>query len=82
MNAFINAMKYKDIPMYAINLIVLSEEWQQKFKYFTVNDINQMIHFYPTFYKNVIKPLNTTTEYELYMLSQQFNKINLLNNHE
>ena len=77
MDAFINAMKYKGIPMYAINLIVLSEEWQQKFKYFTVNDINQMIHFYPTFYKNVIKPLNTTTEIELYMLTQKLNAISI-----
>lgn len=77
MNAFINEMKYKGIPMYAINLIVLSEEWQQKFKYFTVNDINQMIHFYPTFYKNVIKPLNTTTENELYILTQKLNSISI-----
>ena len=80
-DAFINAMKYKGVPLYAINLIVLSEEWNNKFNNFNDNDLKQMIHFYPTFYKNVIKPLNTTTEYELYMLSQKFNKINLLNNH-
>ena len=82
MDHFTNSMKNKGIPMYAINLIILSEEWKYKFNNFNNNDLEQMIHFYPTFYKNVIKPLNTTTEYELYMLSNQFNKINLLNNHE
>jgi hypothetical protein len=82
MDQFVNAMTHYGVPKYAINLIFLSEEWTHKFKYFNDNEIKQMIHFYPTFYKNVIKPLNTTTEYELYMLSNQFNKINLLNNHE
>jgi len=36
-----------------------------------------MIHFYPTFYKNVIKPLNTTTENELYILTQKLNSISI-----
>jgi hypothetical protein len=77
MEHFINEMKNKNIPLYAINLISLSYEWQQKFKYFNNQDLQQMIHFYPTFYKNVIKPLNTTTENELYMLTDQLNSIKI-----
>jgi hypothetical protein len=77
MEHFINEMKNKNIPLYAINLIILSGEWQQKFKYFNDQDLEQMIHFYPTFYKNVIKPLNTTTENELYMLTHQLNSIKI-----
>jgi hypothetical protein len=77
MEYFVNKMKIKGIPLYAINLIVLSEDWQNKFKYFNEDELKQMIHFYPTFYKNVIKPLNTTTEKELYMLSHQLSMVTL-----
>jgi hypothetical protein len=77
MDKFIVAMLQNDVPRYAINLIVMSEDWQRKFKYFNENELNQMIHFYPTFYKNVIKPLNMVTEKELYMLSNQLNTITL-----
>jgi len=77
MDKFIVAMLQNDVPRYAINLIVMSEDWQRKFKYFNENELNQMIHFYPTFYKNVIKPLNMVTEKELCMLSNQLNTITL-----
>jgi len=77
MEYFINEMKHKSIPLYAINIIVLSEEWQNKFNTFNEKDLQQMIHFYPTFYKNVIKPLNTTTEKELYILTQKLNSIKI-----
>ena len=65
MEAFIIAMLDKGVPKYAINLVVMSEEWQIKFKYFNENELKQMIHFYPTFYNNVIKSLNMVTEREL-----------------
>jgi hypothetical protein len=77
MDKFIVAMLQNGVPRYAINLIVMSEDWQHKIKYFNENELNQMIHFYPTFYKNVIKPLNMVTEKELYMLSNQLNTITL-----
>ncbi len=77
MDKFIVAMLQNGVPRYAINLIVMSEEWQHKIKYFNENELNQMIHFYPTFYKNVIKPLNMVTEKELCMLSNQLNTITL-----
>ena len=77
MDKFIVAMLQNDVPRYAINLIVMSEDWQHKIKYFNENELNQMIHFYPTFYKNVIKPLNMVTEKELCMLSNQLNTITL-----
>jgi hypothetical protein len=78
MDQFIRAMLQQGVPHYAINLVVISEEWQIKFKYFNENELKQMIHFYPTFYKNVIKPLNMVTETELYMLSSQFNAIKFI----
>jgi hypothetical protein len=77
MDKFIVAMLQNGVPRYAINLIVMSEDWQHKIKYFNENELNQMIHFYPTFYKNVIKPLNMVTEKELCMLSNQLNIITL-----
>jgi hypothetical protein len=77
MDKFIVAMLQNGVPRYAINLIVMSEDWQHKIKYFNENELNQMIHFYPTFYKNVIKPLNMITEKELCMLSNQLNTITL-----
>ena len=77
MDKFIVAMLQNGVPRYAINLIVMSEEWQHKIKYFNENELNQMIHFYPTFYKNVIRPLNMVTEKELCMLSSQLNTIML-----
>ena len=77
MDKFIVAMLQNGVPRYAINLIVMSEDWQRKIKYFNENELNQMIHFYPTFYKNVIKPLNMVTEKELCMLSNQLNTITL-----
>jgi hypothetical protein len=77
MDKFIVAMLQNGVPRYAINLIVMSEDWQHKIKYFNENELNQMIHFYPTFYKNVIKPLNMVTEKELCMLSNQLNTITL-----
>jgi hypothetical protein len=77
MDKFIVEMLQNGVPRYAINLIVMSEEWQHKIKYFNENELNQMIHFYPTFYKNVIKPLNMVTEKELCMLSNQLNTITL-----
>ena len=78
MDQFIRAMLQQHVPNYAINLIVMSEEWHLKFKYFNENELNQMIHFYPTFYKNVIKPLNMVTENELSMLSSQLNAIKFI----
>ena len=77
MDKFIVAMLQNGVPRYAINLIVMSEEWQHKIKYFNENELNQMIHFYPTFYKNVLQPLNMFTEKELCMLSIQLNTITL-----
>ena len=77
MDKFIVAMLQNGVPRYAINLIVMSEEWQHKIKYFNENELNQMIHFYPTFYKNVLQPLNMVTEKELCMLSIQLNTITL-----
>jgi hypothetical protein len=77
MDKFIVAMLDKGVPHYAINLIVMSEEWQIKFKYFNENELKDMIHFYPTFYKTVIKPLNMVTERELCMLSNQLNSITI-----
>jgi hypothetical protein len=77
MDKFIVAMLQNGLPRYAINLIVMSEEWQHKIKYFNENELNQMIHFYPTFYKNVLQPLNMVTEKELCMLSIQLNTITL-----
>jgi hypothetical protein len=77
MDKFIVAMLQNGVPRYAINLIVMSKDWQHKIKYFNENELNQMIHFYPTFYKNVIKPLNMVTEKELCMLSNQLNTITL-----
>jgi hypothetical protein len=77
MDKFIVAMLDKGVPNYAINLIVMSEEWQIKFKYFNENELKHMIHFYPIFYKTVIKPLNMVTEQELCMLSNQLNSITI-----
>jgi len=77
MDKFIVEMIHKGVPMYAINLIVMSEEWQYKIKYFNENELNQMIHFYPTFYNNVIRQLNMVTEKELCLLSNQLNTIHL-----
>jgi hypothetical protein len=77
MDKFIVAMLDKGVPHYAINLIVMSEEWQIKFKYFNENELKDMIHFYPTFYKTVIKPLHMVTEQELCMLSNQLNSITI-----
>ena len=77
MDQFICAMLQQGVPNYAINLVVMSEEWQIKFKYFNENELKQMIHFYPTFYKNVIKPLNMVTEKDLCMLSSKLNAITL-----
>ena len=77
MDEFIIAMLDKGVPKYAINLVVMSEEWQIKFKYFNENELKQMIHFYPTFYNNVIKSLNMVTERELCVLSNQLNSITL-----
>ena len=77
MDQFIHAMLNKGVPRYAINLIVMSEEWQNKIKYFNENELNQMIHFYPTFYNNVIRQLNTVTEKELCILSNKLNTFHL-----
>lgn len=77
MDKFIVEMIHKGVPMYAINLIVMSEEWQYKIKYFNENELNQMIHFYPTFYNNVIRQLNMVTEKELCLLSNKLNTIHL-----
>lgn len=78
MDQFIRAMLQQGVPNYAINLVVMSEEWQIKFKYFNENELKQMIHFYPTFYKNVIKPLNMVTEKDLCMLSSKLNAITFI----
>lgn len=78
MDQFICAMLQQGVPNYAINLVVMSEEWQIKFKYFNENELKQMIHFYPTFYKNVIKPLNMVTEKDLCMLSSKLNAITFI----
>jgi len=77
MDKFIREMLHKGIPKYAINLIVMSEEWQYKINYFNENELNQMIHFYPTFYNSVIRPLNMVTEKELCLLSKQLNTIQI-----
>ena len=78
MDQFICAMLQQGVPNYAINLVVMSEEWQIKFKYFNENELKQMIHFYPTFYKNVIKPLNMVTEKDLCILSSKLNAITFI----
>ena len=80
MEQFIFAMKQKNIPKYAIQLIENSEEWQIKFKYFNDDDIKQMIRFYPNFYMNVLKPLNKTTINELNILNDKFNSLYMNDN--
>jgi hypothetical protein len=77
MEQFIYAMEQKNIPKYAIQIIKNSPDWQYKFKYFNENELNNMIHFYPTFYINVVRPLNMVTERELYILSNQLNKFKI-----
>ena len=42
MDQFIHAMLNKGVPRYAINLIVMSEEWQNKIKYFNENETSNL----------------------------------------
>ena len=77
MEQFIYAMEQKNIPKYAIQIIKNSPDWQYKFKYFNENELNNMIHFYPTFYNNVLRPLNMVTEKELYSLSNELHKFKI-----
>lgn len=77
MDRFVIAMIQQGIPRYAINLVENSIEWKVKFKSFDTTKINNMIEFYPIFYRTVIVHLNQITENELNRLTDEFNSCNV-----
>jgi hypothetical protein len=70
MNTFVSEMFKRGIPKYAIDMVEKSPDWIERFRTFNPSDIQNMIEFYPNFYKNVINPLNTPNE--MYSLTNQF----------
>jgi hypothetical protein len=56
-------------------MVEKSPDWNKRFRTFNESEIQDMIEFYPIFYKNVINPLNTPNE--MYTLTNQFTTLNV-----
>jgi len=75
MDIFVQEMITQGIPQYAIDMVETSPEWIERFSTFNEYQLQDMILFYPVFYKNVINLLNNPNE--MYTLTNQLITMNV-----